>query len=225
MKMLNVRPAFKIHEREKLDIPIGYQEIACHMIFDVKLGGNFRRKARLVGSGHTTKVPYCITYSSVVSCDSVRIALTVAALNVLDILAYDIQNAYLTAKFREKIWTVAGKEFGHEAGRIMIVQMTLYVLKSSGAEFRDKLAGVLHYLDYVSTMANPDVWIKPAVKLDGSQYYDMVLCYVDEVLAISHKPMETVEGIKGVFKLKGNKADPPKMYLGTALQKFDTSNG
>ena len=103
MEMLNVRTAFEIHEGEKLDIPIGYQEIACHMIFDVKLGGNFRRKTRLVGGGHTTKAPSCITYSSVVSRDSVCIALTVAALNDLDILSCDIQNAYLTAKCREKI--------------------------------------------------------------------------------------------------------------------------
>ena len=70
------------------------------MIFDVKLGENFRRKARLVGGGHMTTAPTYITYSSVVSSDSVRIALMVAALNGLDILACDIQNAYLTAKCR-----------------------------------------------------------------------------------------------------------------------------
>ena len=84
----------------------------------------------------------------------------------------------------------------------MIVQMALYGLKSSGAAFRAKLAGVLYNLDYVQTMAGPNVWINPAVKHDVSQYYKMVLCYVDDVLAISHKPMDTIEVIKGVFKLK-----------------------
>ena len=59
--------------------------IKCHMIFDVKLGENFRRKARLVGGGHMTTAPRSITYSSVVSRDLVRIALTAAALNGLDI--------------------------------------------------------------------------------------------------------------------------------------------
>ena len=78
------------------------------MVFDVKLGENFRRKARLVGGGHTTTDPASINYSSVVSRDSVRIALTIASLNDLDILACDIQNAYLTAVCREKIWTRAG---------------------------------------------------------------------------------------------------------------------
>ena len=75
------------------------------MIFDVKIGGNFRRKALLVAGGHTTETPATLTYSSVVSRDSVRIALTVAALNGLDVMACDIQNTYLTADCREKIWT------------------------------------------------------------------------------------------------------------------------
>ena len=81
------------------------------MIFDIKLGENFRRKARLVEGGHQTATPASITYSSVVSRDLVRIALAVAALNDLDILACNIQNAYLTAKCREKIWTIAGPYF------------------------------------------------------------------------------------------------------------------
>jgi predicted amino acid racemase len=104
--MKNVRPAFEMFEVRKEDMAIGYQESKCRMIFDVKLGENFRRKARLVGDGHTTVAPASITYSSVVSRDSVRIARTIAALNDLDILVCDIQNAYLTAKCRELIWSL-----------------------------------------------------------------------------------------------------------------------
>ena len=78
------------------------------MIFDVKLGENFRRKARMVGGGHMTTSPASITYSSVVSRYSVRIALTIEALNDLDILACDFQNAYIMAVCRENIWTRVG---------------------------------------------------------------------------------------------------------------------
>ena len=54
-----------------------------------------------------------LTYASVVSRESVRIALTLAALNDLEVKAADIQNAYLTAPLlSEKIWTVCGPEFG-----------------------------------------------------------------------------------------------------------------
>ena len=51
------------------------------MIFDIKLGEYFRRKARLVGGGHTTTAPSSITFLLVVSIDSVRIDFTIAALN------------------------------------------------------------------------------------------------------------------------------------------------
>ena len=96
----NLRPAFKEYEGNKEDLPPGYQHIKCYMIFDIKLGENFRRKARLLEGGHTPTAPSSITFSSVVSRDSVRIALTIAALNELDILACDIQNAYITALCR-----------------------------------------------------------------------------------------------------------------------------
>ena len=50
---------------------IGHQEIGLHMIFDIKLGENFRPKARMVAGGHTMKAPSSVTYSSGVSRDSV----------------------------------------------------------------------------------------------------------------------------------------------------------
>ena len=68
------------------------------MIFDIKLGENLLRKARLVGGGHKTATPDSITYSLVVSRDSFSISLTIAALNNLDILACDTNNNYLTNK-------------------------------------------------------------------------------------------------------------------------------
>jgi hypothetical protein len=139
-EMKNVRPAFEEWGKPLTDMPIGYQEVRCHLIFDVKMGENFRRKARFVAGGHTTDVPSTLTYASVVSRDSVRIALTIAALNDLKIMACDIQNAYLTADCREKIWTRAGPEFGSEAGTIFIVKKALYGLKSAGAAFRALLA-------------------------------------------------------------------------------------
>ena len=70
------------------------------MIFDINMGGEFRQKARMVAGGHTTEAPASITYSSVVSRDSARIAFPIAALNGLKVLACDIQNALLTAKCR-----------------------------------------------------------------------------------------------------------------------------
>ena len=82
--------------------PPGYQRMECHMIFDIKLDG-FRRKARLVAGGHQMEPPASVlTYASVVSRETVRIAFTIAALNDLQVKASDVQNAYLT----KGIWRI-----------------------------------------------------------------------------------------------------------------------
>jgi hypothetical protein len=86
-----------------------------------------------------TETPASLTYSSVVSRDSVRIAFLIAALNDLDILSCDISNAYLNAPCREKIWFVAGHEFGSRQGQVVKVVRALYGLKSSGAAWRNYL--------------------------------------------------------------------------------------
>ena len=49
--------------------------------------------------------------------------LLVAALNDLNILSCNIKNIYLTAKCREKIYTIAGSEFGSEEGAVMIIKI------------------------------------------------------------------------------------------------------
>ena len=85
-----------------------HQEIGMHMIFEIKLGKNFRRKARMVAGGHTTNTTSSVTYSSVVSQYSVRTMIMIAELNDLDLQDADIENAYLTAPCRENIWTRAG---------------------------------------------------------------------------------------------------------------------
>ena len=100
----------EIGEFQRKEGLVGYKEIKCYMIFDIKM--DLTRKARFVAGGHTTNTPASMTYSSVVSRDSVRITFTYAALMRMDVWAADIGNAYLNAKCRERIWTVAGKELG-----------------------------------------------------------------------------------------------------------------
>ena len=59
----------------------------------------------------------------------------------------------------------------------------------------------------------------------GAEYYEMVLCYVYDVLAISDMPMRTMDSIRSVFKLKDDKAEVPDMYLGATLCQVETETG
>ena len=119
LEVKNVDVAFEdLEDDEK--VPIGYQFVHCHMIFDVK-PGSLKRKARYVAGGHMTEAPAGMTYASVVSRESIRLGLLIAALNDLEVFAADIQNAYLTSPCQEKIWTKLGPEFGNRSGKKALV--------------------------------------------------------------------------------------------------------
>ena len=43
------------------------------------------------------------------------------------------------------------------------------------------------------------------------------MCYVDNILAISHKARDVLKAIQTIFKLKDDRIEPPDMYLGATL--------
>lgn len=222
LEMKNVMPAFKFLEDAER-VPIGYQRINCHMIFDIKM--DFTRKARFVAGGHMTEPPASLTYSSVVSRESVRIAFTVAALNDVDVLMADVGNAYLNATCREKIWTTAGPEFGSKEGRRMLIVRALYGIKSSGAAWRAHLAQSMEDLGFKECEADPDVWMRKAVKPDGTKYWEYVLIYVDDILAVSHQAPAIMDSLASLYRLKEDpstkkKYGKPDRYLGANVGEF-----
>jgi len=223
-EMEAVRVAFQILLDGK-EPPPGYQFMRCHMIFTIKLEG-FRRKARLVAGGHMTEQPAVMTYASVVSRETVRIALTIAALNDLEVKAADIQNAYLTAPCEEKIFTILGAEFGPDQGKKAIIVRALYGLKSAGASFGRHLADCMRTLGYKPCLADADLWFKPVVRPDdGFKCYSYILIYVDDILAIHHDATKALCDIDKFFPMKKGSIGDPDIYLGAKLRQVQLNNG
>ena len=65
----------------------------------------------------------------------------------------------------------------------------------------------------------------PALKPNGFEYYEYVICYVDDILSISHFPDVTMDGIRAHFTLKYNKVEEPTDYLGAQLSKMKDEFG
>ena len=105
--MKNSRVTFKFLEKDD-QAPVGYKDITCDLIFYVKM--DLTRKSRYVAGGHLKHPPFSMTNASVVSRDNVRPAFRVKALDDLDILEGDSQNAYLNAPKKEKVFFYAGDE-------------------------------------------------------------------------------------------------------------------
>ena len=97
------------------------------MVFDIKVE-DFRCKARLVAGGHMTEALTTIMYARVVSRETVRIAVMIAALNDLEVKLGNILNAYVQALVTEQVWTTLGPEFGKDTRRTAVIARALYGL-------------------------------------------------------------------------------------------------
>ena len=221
-EMKNVRIAFKILEPEE-NMPPFHEFVPCHMIFDVKMDGT--AKARLVAAGCKTADPAGSTWAGVVSRETVRIALTYAALNGLKVMSADIQNAYLTAPTSQKLWTTCGREFGSDFKKRAVITRALYGNKAAGSDFRNHLRDCMELLGYQSCLADPDLWMRRAVKDNGDDYWEYMLLYVDDALCISEYPKEALMEIDKYFMMKPDSINVPKIYLGAKITLEELPNG
>ena len=127
MEALNRLNCFKfMPPNHKLNKQDGWQFAPLHMIFEIKQQ-DVRHKARFVVGGHVVDASMYVTYSSTIQDLSVRLLMLVAVQNGLDLMAGDIGNAFPTAPCTEKVWSVAGPEFGDKQGAVIILQCALYL--------------------------------------------------------------------------------------------------
>ena len=134
-----------------LNVDKTFKRARVHLVFDVKHDG--RHKARLVCDGHLTATPDESVYSSVVSLRSLRLVSFLACLNDMELWGADIGNAYLEAKTKEKLFIVAGPEFGEREGHVLIIRKALYGMKSSGKRWHERFADVLDAEGFKPTKA------------------------------------------------------------------------
>jgi hypothetical protein len=191
--------AFKFRDDDVM--PPGFKKIHCYMVFKVKL--DLVHKSRFVAGGHQTDLPKESVYSRVISHNSVPLAYIVTGLINLEILSADAQNALSNEPTKEKIYAIAGPEFGQtREGQLVMIVLALYGLWSRSARWHDHLATALQETSFKACKADTNVWMRPAVKSDGSKYYEYVLCYVDILLVVSEQPKGIMDGLEAMNLLK-----------------------
>ena len=121
----------------------------------------------------------------------------------------------------EKHWIRASPEFGTDKGKIFIVRKALYKLKSASASFQSSMAKRFDALGFKSLHADLDVWIRPAKKPDNNEYYEYIMSYVDDILAISIYNMGVLKDLwkDGGITCKKGVIKPPDTHLGAKLQE------
>ena len=134
-------------------------------------------------------------------------------LNKLSCCAADVGNAFLHGHTKEKVYIVAGPEFGPELeGQILVVVKSLHGLRTSAARFHETLADSLRKFGFKPSKCDADMWVR-----DMGDHYECLASYVDDILVWSKDPMNILmEKLEKIYVLKG--VGVPEFILGETLR-------
>ena len=140
---------------------------------------------------------------------------------LMNLMHRDIRNAYLQSPTSQKHYIICGPEFGMEnIGKVAIMHRAVYGGKMSRRDFRNHLRSCMHFINFTSCPADPDVWMRPAIKSDGSKCYDYVL---DDALVVSENAESILRNELGrYFELKEESIGPPRSLLRRQSQEGPT---
>ena len=199
-------------------VPKGYQYAPLTLIFDVKQE-DLRRKARLVAGGHVVDSSMYESYSSVVQTRTIRILETIALNEGLRFVTGDIGNAFVQADTNEKIFTVAGPEFGDKEECVVILKKALYGLATSARQWSLALGDTIREMGFVPTRADPDLWIRLS---DDQEKYEYIATYVDDIIIVAKDPNKYLNVVKDKYPIR-NIEETPEYYLGNNLEMRDNN--
>ena len=109
----------------------------------------------------------------------------------------DVGNTYLEAKTKEKVYVIAGPEFGELEGHIFIINKALYGLKRSGLRWHERFADVLGHMEFFPCRAEPDIWMR-----DCGTHYEYIAVYCDDLTIASMNLKAITDTLVDVYKFK-----------------------
>ena len=116
-----------------------YKHVPYHLIFACKV--DLRRKTRLVIDGNISPPVHkedC--YAPMVSVEAICLGFLLAQINNLRCVAGDVGNAFLTSFTTEKLFIIAGPEFGADIeGKQLLIEKSIYGTRSAAACFHESL--------------------------------------------------------------------------------------
>jgi hypothetical protein len=208
--------SFKVLEDGEIT-PFGYKKVPYHVIFACKVDG--RRKARLVIDGNRSPPVHkedC--FAPVVSIEAIRLGFLLAQMHDLKCVAGDVGNAFLTSFTTEKLYIIAGPEFGPEfEGKRLLLEKSVYGTRTGAARFHESLSAKLRRIHFRPSRADPDLWLRKTA--EGG--YEYIARYVDDVMCFSKNPEKIIHYLEEFYTMKG--VGYPQFYLGGDVVEFPPS--
>jgi hypothetical protein len=126
----------------------------------------------------------------------------------LSCCACDIGNAFSCGKTKNKVYINAGPKFGVKLhGKNLIIDKSLYGLKTSAARFHEHLSESLLRLRFKKTKYDFDLWM-----VDKSPHYEYLATYLNDILIWRKDPMAVIKALEKTYMLKS--VGIPEYYLG-----------
>ena len=132
----------------------------------------------------------------------------------LNLVTGDISNAFIQADTHEKIYSVAGPEFGDREGSVVLIKKALYGLATSARRWSITLGDEIRTMGFHSCRADPDLWLKIT---DDGKKYEYIATYVDDIIIVAKDPMKYMNLLKSKFPIQ-NIEEMPEYYLGNNIE-------
>ncbi|KAK2377577.1 putative mitochondrial protein [Trifolium repens] len=194
---------------ELVPLPPGKSLVGCRWLYTVKVGpdGKIDRfKARLVAKGYTQifGLDYSDTFSPVAKMASIRLLLSIAAIQHWPLHQLDIKNAFLHGDLDEEVYMEQPPGFvaqGESSNMVCRLHRSLYGLKQSPRAWFGRFSTAVQQFGLIRSEADHSVFYRHSVQ--GCIY---LIVYVDDIVI-------TGSDQQGILQLK--------QYLSNQFQTKD----
>ena len=135
----------------------------------------------------------------------------IGELNNLELWGPDIGNSYLEAYTNEKLFIIGGADFVEFEGFIVIFNMALYGLNSSGKRWTERFYDIIMDMGFTPSKAAPCVWMRENKEMECYEYKAM---HVDDLCIAAQDPGKIIQTLKEDHKIKVKGDGPLRHHLG-----------
>ena len=176
-----------------------------------------RAKARLVAKGfrQVEGVDYFETFAPTPSSATIRLVSAFACQEDVDLLHFDVDQAFVRSKLDEEVWFRLPKGCGKLTGKIVRLNMSLYGLKQASRQWNKTLVARLMEIGFEQCPVDPCL-LRLVV---GGELAGVVVIYVDDIMFAGSRTIgnSVVQALNAAFPVK-NLGDV-KWFMGNHYER------